>query len=73
MGQIMDMCATARKPGEKIDFSRFTMDRMSNIMKHKTGYYTFVLPVQAAMHFVSSTALFCSCFFCYLYTFSMIL
>nr|XP_031829707.1 farnesyl pyrophosphate synthase isoform X6 [Nomia melanderi] len=52
MGQILDMYATVRKPGEQIDFSRFTMDRMNNIMKHKTAYYTFVLPVQAAMHFV---------------------
>lgn len=55
MGQSLDMLSTDNnKP--KLDL--FTMDRYNSIVKYKTSYYSFVLPITAAMHCVSATEFF---------------
>lgn len=47
MGQALD--AHSLHEG-KPNLDRFTMDRYSTIVKYKTGYYTFQLPVALAMY-----------------------
>lgn len=46
IGQYLDM--TSAK-GDKPDLTKFTMDRYNAIVKYKTAYYTFQLPVGLAM------------------------
>jgi len=53
MGQTLDLLAT--NFGKKLNLDLFTMDRYNSIVKYKTAYYTFVLPVTVAMHLVSVT------------------
>lgn len=51
MGQTLDMLSTHF--GNKPNLSLFTMDRYNSIVKYKTAYYSFVMPVTLAMYFVS--------------------
>lgn len=46
-GQLLDL--TSQPLGGKIDLDRFTMERYSSIVKYKTAFYTFYLPVASAM------------------------
>jgi geranylgeranyl pyrophosphate synthase len=50
MGQSLDLlsCQFGRKP----DLDKFTMDRYNTIVKYKTAYYSFQLPVALAMYMV---------------------
>lgn len=52
-GQTLDLLSTP--PGRSIDLTRFTMERYFNIIKYKTGYYSFSLPVRAAMFLAGKT------------------
>jgi len=47
MGQSLDILSS--KPGSKPDFSTFTMNRYESITIYKTSYYSFALPIRAAM------------------------
>ena len=52
MGQTLDMIMEKSfKDTKKLD--KFTMDRYKAIVKHKTAYYSFPLPIALAMHVVS--------------------
>ncbi|XP_012233768.1 farnesyl pyrophosphate synthase isoform X2 [Linepithema humile] len=48
MGQALDLLST--NFGKKLNLDLFTMDRYNSIVKYKTAYYSFILPVTAAMH-----------------------
>ncbi|XP_076307994.1 farnesyl pyrophosphate synthase isoform X2 [Tachypleus tridentatus] len=52
-GQCLDMLSTP--PGTRPDFSCFTQDRYNAIVKYKTAFYSFCLPVQLAMHLAGWT------------------
>jgi farnesyl diphosphate synthase len=45
-GQLLDL--TSQTPG-KIDLTRFTLERYQMIVKYKTAFYTFYLPVAIGM------------------------
>lgn len=47
LGQALDLITA---PPGQIDLSRFTMERYKAIVKYKTAFYSFYLPVAAAMH-----------------------
>ncbi|XP_048728933.1 farnesyl pyrophosphate synthase-like [Ostrea edulis] len=47
-GQCLDMITAPS--GGKVDFTDFTEDRYNTIVKWKTGYYSFYLPVAIAMY-----------------------
>lgn len=47
VGQLLDL--TSQRPGQKIDLARFTPDRYRAIVKYKTAYYSFYLPVAMGM------------------------
>jgi len=47
MGQLLDM--TTEAPGGGLDFSRFTIERYKLIVKYKTAFYSFYLPVAAGL------------------------
>ena len=49
MGQALDLQTSHNG---KPDLSVFTMDRYSAIVKYKTAYYSFYLPVAIAMYMV---------------------
>ncbi|XP_015428715.1 PREDICTED: farnesyl pyrophosphate synthase [Dufourea novaeangliae] len=49
IGQCLDMLGM--NLGKKPNLDVFTMDRYNAIVKYKTAYYSFVLPVTAAMYF----------------------
>lgn len=49
-GQCLDL--TTAPPEGKIDFTLFTMDTYSAIVKWKTAFYSFYLPVALAMYMV---------------------
>jgi len=53
MGQTLDMLSS--QFGHKPNLNLFTMDRYSAIVKYKTAYYSFVVPVVAAMYFTGIT------------------
>jgi len=38
--------------GKKPTFEKFTMDRYNSIVKYKTAYYSFILPVALSMYMV---------------------
>ena len=50
-GQCLDM-RTA--PEDHVDFSNYTLDRYKAIVKYKTAFYSFYLPVAAAMYMVKN-------------------
>ncbi|OQV20123.1 Farnesyl pyrophosphate synthase [Hypsibius exemplaris] len=47
-GQCLDMVSS--RPDEPLDFTRFTSQRYDSIVKYKTAYYSFYLPVALAMY-----------------------
>ncbi|XP_054637703.1 farnesyl pyrophosphate synthase isoform X2 [Dunckerocampus dactyliophorus] len=47
LGQALDLMTA---PPGQIDLSRFTMERYKAIVKYKTAFYSFYLPVAAAMY-----------------------
>ncbi|BFZ16171.1 hypothetical protein BsWGS_19210 [Bradybaena similaris] len=47
-GQCLDL--TTAPPEAKVDFTQFTMERYSAIVKWKTAFYSFYLPVAIAMY-----------------------
>ncbi|KAI7806551.1 farnesyl pyrophosphate synthase isoform X1 [Triplophysa rosa] len=47
LGQTLDLMTA---PPHKIDLDRFTMERYKAIVKYKTAFYSFYLPVAAAMY-----------------------
>lgn len=47
LGQALDLMTAS--PGQ-IDLNRFTMERYKAIVKYKTAFYSFYLPVAAAMY-----------------------
>ncbi|CAG2167130.1 unnamed protein product [Oppiella nova] len=47
-GQHMDMASNCNNTGPRFDL--FTKSRYETIVKYKTSYYTFVLPVRLAMY-----------------------
>lgn len=49
-GQCLDLITAPS--GGKVDFTDFTEDRYNTIVKWKTGYYSFYLPVAIAMYMV---------------------
>ena len=52
LGQAMDLLS-APNSNEKPNIDDFTMKKYSAIVKYKTAYYSFFLPVALAMHMVS--------------------
>jgi len=49
VGQAMDLLS-APSPNEKPNIDEFTMRKYNAIVKYKTAYYSFFLPVALAMH-----------------------
>ncbi|KAH0945116.1 hypothetical protein HN011_012148 [Eciton burchellii] len=49
MGQCLDLLST--NFGKKPNLDLFTMDQYNSIVKYKTSYYTFILPITIAMHY----------------------
>ncbi|KAM4580384.1 farnesyl pyrophosphate synthase-like isoform 1-T1 [Odontesthes bonariensis] len=47
LGQTLDLITA---PPGQIDLSRFTMERYKTIVKYKTAFYSFYLPVASAMY-----------------------
>lgn len=47
LGQLLDL--TSQVQGGAIDLSRFTMERYLSIVKYKTAFYSFYLPVALGM------------------------
>ncbi|XP_050988315.1 farnesyl pyrophosphate synthase isoform X1 [Labeo rohita] len=47
LGQALDLMTA---PPHKVDLDRFTMERYKAIVKYKTAFYSFYLPVAAAMY-----------------------
>ncbi|KAL6489569.1 hypothetical protein MHYP_G00033100 [Metynnis hypsauchen] len=47
LGQTLDLITA---PPHKVDLDRFTMERYKAIVKYKTAFYSFYLPVAAAMY-----------------------
>ncbi|KAI0236678.1 Farnesyl pyrophosphate synthase, partial [Lamellibrachia satsuma] len=46
-GQTLDMITA---PVDHVDFSSYTIERYNAIVKYKTAFYSFFLPVALAMH-----------------------
>ncbi|EKX32323.1 hypothetical protein GUITHDRAFT_166729 [Guillardia theta CCMP2712] len=53
LGQLLDM--TTESPEGKLDFSRFTLERYKLIVKYKTAFYSFYLPVAAGLYLAGLT------------------
>jgi farnesyl diphosphate synthase len=47
VGQLLDL--TSQPMGQPADLDRFTLERYQQIVKYKTAYYTFYLPVAMGM------------------------
>jgi len=47
LGQLMDL--TSQPTGGPIDLARFTLERYTSIVKYKTAFYSFYLPVALGM------------------------
>ena len=50
LGQNLDTCTP---PRHGVDFTNYTPETYDAIVKYKTAYYSFCLPVAIAMHMVS--------------------
>jgi farnesyl diphosphate synthase len=50
MGVSLELLTTGfgKKPG----FEKYTMDRYNSMVKYKTAYYSFILPVALSMYMV---------------------
>uniref|UniRef100_A0A4W5K8D1 Farnesyl pyrophosphate synthase n=1 Tax=Hucho hucho TaxID=62062 RepID=A0A4W5K8D1_9TELE len=66
LGQALDLMTA---PPGQIDLNRFTMERYKAIVKYKTAFYSFYLPVAAAMHMVNTVYLLQILFIYYIYTY----
>ena len=51
-GQCLDM--TVSPPAGFVDFTKYTMEKYKAIVKWKTAFYSFYLPVAIAMYMVRS-------------------
>lgn len=51
IGQVLDMQLSKSFQLEK-NFNQFTLEHYSMMVKYKTAYYTFQLPVTIAMYMV---------------------
>lgn len=49
VGQLLDLTSQPQEGAGEIDLERFTPERYSGIVKYKTAYYSFYLPVALAM------------------------
>jgi len=49
IGQLLDLTSQPQEGAGEIDLERFTPERYSGIVKYKTAYYSFYLPVALAM------------------------
>ncbi|XP_037532851.1 farnesyl pyrophosphate synthase [Nematolebias whitei] len=47
LGQVLDLITA---PPGQVDLNRFTMERYKTIVKYKTAFYSFYLPVASAMY-----------------------
>ncbi len=54
-GQCLDMMTTMEG---QVDFSKYTMAKYNAIVKWKTAFYSFYLPVACAMYIVSCLFIF---------------
>jgi farnesyl diphosphate synthase len=50
VGQLLDL--TSQEMGGTMDLNRFTEERYKSIVKYKTAFYSFYLPVAMGMHTV---------------------
>ncbi|KAH9493932.1 hypothetical protein DERF_014657 [Dermatophagoides farinae] len=48
-GQCLDLLSIP-SDGSKLDFSKFTTERYDTIVRYKTAYYTFSLPIRLAIY-----------------------
>uniref|UniRef100_A0A3Q2TRL0 Farnesyl pyrophosphate synthase n=1 Tax=Fundulus heteroclitus TaxID=8078 RepID=A0A3Q2TRL0_FUNHE len=58
-GQTLDLLTA---PPGQIDLNRFTLERYKAIVKYKTAFYSFYLPVASAMYMVSVLDDFLDCY-----------
>ena len=56
MGQNLDLITA---PTDHVDFSKYTMQRYKAIVKWKTAFYSFYLPVACAMYMVGRADTLC--------------
>lgn len=56
LGQSLDM-ETSEKP--EVDFSYFTDERYKSIIKYKTSFYSFFLPVATSLYIVGPEYFLC--------------
>jgi len=49
IGQNLDLVTA---PTDRVDFSSFSIERYNAIVKYKTAFYSFYLPVACAMYMV---------------------
>jgi len=54
LGQLLDL--TSNLPGGKVDLSLFTLENYRLIVKYKTAYYSFYLPVAISMLLANITS-----------------
>ena len=52
LGQLLDLITA---PEDDVDLTRFSIEKHAFIVRYKTAYYSFYLPVALAMHMVKST------------------
>ncbi len=52
MGQSLDLLTSMRSGDQKPDLEAFDMKRYNYIVKYKTAYYSFWLPVYLGMRLV---------------------
>lgn len=55
LGQALDLLSCPA--GQRPNLSKFTMERYNSIVKYKTAFYSFYLPIALSMYMVSSTVL----------------
>jgi len=48
LGQLMDLLTA---PEDKVDLSKFSIEKHAYIVEFKTAYYSFFLPIALAMHY----------------------
>lgn len=49
LGQLLDLTSQPHEEVGDMDFSRFTEERWHSIVKYKTSFYTFYMPVAMGM------------------------
>ena len=54
VGQSLDLLTSMSKDG-RLDLDSYDMNRYNHIVKYKTAYYSFALPVGLGMRLVSAT------------------